>query len=290
MRTYRFLHRSTIFPAHRPPTRVRRGRLVCLLCALLTVCGALTLAYTLAPAQSLPLTHALAPYTSSSFARHSIAPPRFSSTIALPLTRPLFQGNPRLPEIALTFDDGPQPSSTPQVLAILRRFGIQATFFCIGRQVAAYPTLVRQEQAYGDLVEDHTWSHPNLISLPTPLLDQQIQLTAQTISRLSGIPPLFVRPPFGATDARVLARAQRLMLSIVLWNVDPRDWSLPGSGTIAARVLSATHNGSIILLHDGGGNRAQTIAALPAIITALRARGLRFVTIQQLIDDLPQPL
>lgn len=289
MRTYRFPHRSTT-PPHRPPTRVRRGRLVCLLCAVLAVCEALTLAYTLTPAQLLPLTHALAPYASSPFARHSITLPQRSPALALPLTRPLFQGNPRLPEIALTFDDGPQPSSTPQILAILRRFGIRATFFCIGRQVAAYPTLVRQEQASGNLVEDHTWSHLNLISLPTPLLDQQIQLTAQAISRMTGTPPLFVRPPFGATDARVLARAQRLMLSIVLWNVDPRDWSLPGSGTIVARVLSTTHDGSIILLHDGGGNRAQTIAALPAIITALRARGLRFVTIGQLIDDLPQPV
>jgi peptidoglycan/xylan/chitin deacetylase (PgdA/CDA1 family) len=88
----------------------------------------------------------------------------------------------------------------------------------------------------------------------------------------------------------VLARAKRFNLSLVLWNVDPRDWSLPGSRTIIARVLSSTYNGSIILLHDGGGNRAQTIAALPTIITALRARGLRFVTIQQLIDDLPGPL
>jgi peptidoglycan/xylan/chitin deacetylase (PgdA/CDA1 family) len=206
------------------------------------------------------------------------------------LNGPLFQGNSRLPEIALTFDDGPQPSSTPQILAILQRSGIEATFFCIGRQVQAYPALIRQEQAAGNLVEDHTWSHPNLTLLPTPLLDQQLALTARAILRLTGTPPAFLRPPYGAINASVLARARRLNLSLVLWNVDPRDWSLPGSATIVARVLSTTHNGSIILLHDGGGNRAQTIAALPGIIRALRARGLRFVTIQQLIDDLPPSL
>jgi peptidoglycan/xylan/chitin deacetylase (PgdA/CDA1 family) len=195
-----------------------------------------------------------------------------------------------VPEIALTFDDGPQPSSTPQILTILQRSGIQATFFCIGQQVQAYPTLVRQEQATGNLVEDHTWSYPNLTLLSTPALDQQVELTARAILRLTGIPAAFLRPPYGAINASLLARASRLHLSIVLWNVDPRDWSLPGSATIVARVLSATHNGSIILLHDGGGNRAQTIAALPGIIRALRARGLRFVTIRQLIDDLPPAL
>jgi peptidoglycan/xylan/chitin deacetylase (PgdA/CDA1 family) len=269
---------------------VRQARLVVLLSVLLTVFGALALTYTLAQVQPLPLAHARKLYVASSFARHSFAPPQILPTSALPLSRPLFGGNPRLPEIALTFDDGPLPSSTPQILAILQRFGIRATFFCIGEQVQAYPALTRQEQADGDLVEDHTWSHPNLTYLPTPLLDRQIAMTAQAISHLTGTPPIFLRPPYGAINATVLARAKRFNLSLVLWNVDPRDWSLPGSRTIIARVLSSTYNGSIILLHDGGGNRAQTIAALPTIITALRARGLRFVTIQQLIDDLPGPL
>lgn len=288
MWNYRFLRRSTTPLTRRLPAWTRLIRLVFLLCALLSVLGTLLLAYTLA--QVRPRPHAQAPLTSSSLARHSMTLPQLPPLLSSPLNSPLFHGNPLLPEIALTFDDGPEPSSTPHILAILQRFGIQATFFCIGQQVQVYPALVRQEQASGNLVEDHTWSHPNLTILPTPTLDRQLTMTAQAIARATGTPPLFLRPPYGAINANVLARAKRLKLSLVLWNVDPRDWSLPGSATIIARVLSSTHKGSIILLHDGGGNRAQTIAALPTIITALRARGLRFVTIQQLIDDLPRPL
>lgn len=113
-------------------------------------------------------------------------------------------------------------------------------------------------------------------------------MTAKSIDQFTTISPAFFRPPYGETNATILAQAKKLSLSVIMWNVDPRDWSLPGSQAIISRVLSATHNGAIILLHDGGGNRAQTIAALPTIITALRVRGLRFVTIPQLVDDLPQ--
>lgn len=290
MYNYHFFHRSVSPQDRRPPTWMRQIRTVVLFSALLSVFGALTLTYTLAQMQPPPLTHPSQPHIVSPLARHSFTPPQLPPGPALPLSAPLFHGNLHLPEVALTFDDGPVPSSTPHILAILQHFAIQATFFCIGQQVQAYPDLVQQEQADGNLVEDHTWSHPNLTYLPTPLLDRQITLTAQAISRATGTSPLFLRPPYGAINANVLARATRLNLSLVLWNVDPRDWSLPGSSAIIARVLASTYNGSIILLHDGGGNRAQTIAALPTIITALRARGLRFVTIEQLIDDLPRSL
>jgi len=289
MRNYRFLHRSTIPASRGHPRRIRHARLIFLLGVLLSVFGSLALAYTFTPSQPPPLTHALAQRASPQLARHSLTPPHLSPASTVPLDSPLFHGNPRLPEIALTFDDGPQPSSTPQILAILQRFGVPATFFCIGQQVLAYPALVRQESADGELVEDHTWSHPNLLYLPTPALSRQLSMTANAIYQLTHIFPAFFRPPYGTINANIRAQAKKLNLSIVMWNVDPRDWSLPGSQAIIARVLSSTHNGSIILLHDGGGNRAQTIAALPTIITALRARGLRFVTIQQLVDDLPQP-
>jgi peptidoglycan/xylan/chitin deacetylase (PgdA/CDA1 family) len=289
MRNYRFLHRSTIPASRGDPRRIRHARLIFLLSVLLSVLGSLALAYTFTPGQPPPLTHALAQRASPQLARHSLTPPHLSPKSTVPLDGPLFQGNPRLPEIALTFDDGPQPSSTPQILAILQRFGVPATFFCIGQQVLAYPALVRQESADGELVEDHTWSHPNLLYLSAPALSRQLSMTANAIYQLTHTFPAFFRPPYGTINASIRAQAKKLNLSIVMWNVDPRDWSLPGSQAIIARVLNSTHNGSIILLHDGGGNRAQTIAALPTIITALHARGLRFVTIQQLVDDLPQP-
>jgi len=286
MRSYRFLYRSTIPAGQAQARRIQHARLIFLLSVLLCVLGSLALAYTFAPGQLPPLTHALAKRASPPLARHSLTPSHPAPASTVSLDGPLFQGNPRLPEIALTFDDGPQPSFTPQILAILQRFGVPATFFCIGQQILAYPALVRQESADGELVEDHTWSHPNLLYLTTPALDQQLSMTANAIYQLTHVSPAFFRPPYGAINANIRAQARKLKLSIVMWDVDPRDWSLPGSQAIIARVLGSTHNGSIILLHDGGGNRTQTIEALPTIITALRARGLRFVTIQQLVDDL----
>lgn len=288
MFNHRFLHRSTTPSDRWQPRLARQGRFIFLLNVFLVVFGALALAYTFAPGQPPPLSQALAQSVSSLPARQSSGPFQRLSSTSPPLNGLLFQGNPRLPEIALTFDDGPLPSSTPQILAILQRFGVKATFFCIGQQVLAYPAIVQQESMDGDLVEDHTWSHPNLVFLPAPALSRQLSLTQNTIYRVTSALPTFFRPPYGEINATVLTQAKKLNLSVVMWNVDPRDWSLPGSQAIVARVLSATRNGSIILLHDGGGNRAQTIAALPTIITALQARGLRFVTIQQLINDLPQ--
>ena len=205
------------------------------------------------------------------------------------LSTSLWHGNGNLPEVALTFDDGPQPDVTPQVLAILQRFNIKASFFCIGQWVKSYPNIVVQESQGGNLVEDHTWSHPNLSLLDAPTIHQQVAQGAQAIQQVTGAPPAFFRPPYGEDNTTVMAQIQQLDLSTVLWNVDPQDWAQPGVDTIVARVLQATGNGSIILLHDGGGNRAQTLAALPTIISTLQQRGLRFVTIQQMVDDAGSP-
>lgn len=284
--------RSTIFPNQAHLTRVQPARLVLLLSAFLIVSGSLALAYLLTPGNSPSPAHALARHVSSpqitdgSTPTQPLPSPQPSPSPTPVLRAPLFAGNPHFPEVALTFDDGPQLSSTPQILAILQRFGVKATFFCIGQQVQDYPALVRQEHMDGDLVEDHTWSHPNLSYLTAAAISQQLELAAQTIYQFTGIRPAFFRPPYGAINATVLAQARQVRLSTIMWNVDPRDWSLPGSTMIATRVLNTVNNGSIILLHDGGGNRAQTIAALPTIILALQARGFHFVTIQQLVDDL----
>ncbi|HLG77593.1 MAG TPA: hypothetical protein VKX46_14340, partial [Ktedonobacteraceae bacterium] len=123
MRNYRFLHRSTIPASQEHPRWIRYARLVFLLSVLLSVFGSLALAYTFTPGQPPTPTHALAQDASPQLARHSLTPPHLSSKSTVPLDGPLFQGNPRLPEIALTFDDEPQLSSTPQILAILQRFG-----------------------------------------------------------------------------------------------------------------------------------------------------------------------
>jgi peptidoglycan/xylan/chitin deacetylase (PgdA/CDA1 family) len=197
-----------------------------------------------------------------------------------------YHGNTSLPEVALTFDDGPTPYYTPQVLNILQEYGVKATFFCIGRQVANYPDLVRQEYAAGHIVGNHSWSHPNLTFFSPAVILSQLTLTSDAIQKATGGRPTFFRPPYGAFNRQVLTDAYHLGLTTVIWNADPRDWSRPGTDVIIARVLGQTGYGTIIVMHDGGGNRLQTIAALPTIITALRDHGIRFVTLQQLVDDI----
>lgn len=200
---------------------------------------------------------------------------------------PLSSGNPHLPEIALTFDDGPNPPFTSQILALLQRYGVKATFFTIGSEAAAHAALVQQEYQQGHAVEDHTWSHPDLTSLsPSEVLDQ-LQSTKREIQVLTAEAPLAFRPPGGHFNRTVQSLAANLGMTTVLWSVDPRDWSKPGTTVITQLILDAVHNGSIILLHDGGGDRSETVAALPTIITTLEQRGFQFVTISRMIQDLP---
>ena len=198
-------------------------------------------------------------------------------------------GNPQLPEIALTFDDGPSPGYTNNILAILEHYHIHATFFELGVWVQRYPDLSRDVLADGDVIGDHTWSHPDLTKLSNDQIIQQLSSTRDTIQQTTGMVVTLFRPPYDAYTFRVLDVAASLQFSTITWNVDPRDWSRPGTDAIIDRVLNATQNGSIILLHDGGGDRSQTVAALPSIIEQLQQRGYIFVTIPELLLHLPPP-
>jgi peptidoglycan/xylan/chitin deacetylase (PgdA/CDA1 family) len=182
--------------------------------------------------------------------------------------------------VALTFDDGPGPD-TPAVLTALERAQVPATFFVIGRQVAGHDALLRRMLADGDLIGDHTWSHANVAGAGA-FASGQLLATASAIQRASGFRPCLFRAPYGATSGALLALARGLGFTTIQWDVDPRDWALPGTGAIVANVLGHARNGSIVLMHDGGGPRGETLAALPAIVAALRARGFGFVTIGQL--------
>ncbi|HEY3993595.1 MAG TPA: polysaccharide deacetylase family protein [Ktedonobacteraceae bacterium] len=232
--------------------------------------------------------HAQAPIALAARVNQVFFQPQPTSTHFTPLPAPLYGGNPALPEIALTFDDGPHPGSTLKIVAILKRFSVKATFFCVGQHVQSYPDYVRQEYANGNLVEDHTWTHPDLRLLSSADVAQQLASTANEIERVTGAMPTLFRPPYGIFNWSIFAQARRMALSSIIWNVDPKDWSMPGTNTIIWRVLSAAGNGSIVLMHDGGGDRSQTVAALPTIITTLRQRGFRFVTVEQMIRDLAQ--
>lgn len=183
--------------------------------------------------------------------------------------------------VALTFDDGPS-TLTLQFVRMLRAEHVVGTFFMIGDQLSAsYRRLLHEELRDGDALGDHSWSHPNL-TLGGEVFGQ-LDATKRAIAKLSGYTPCVFRPPYGAYNRAVLQTARSLGLATIVWDVDPRDWALPGTGAIEARVLAQTRPGSIILSHDGGGPRGQTLAAYPGIIAGLRRRGYRFVTVPQLL-------
>ena len=171
--------------------------------------------------------------------------------------------------VYLTFDDGPHPTWTPKMLGVLRKYGVRAVFFEVGQNVASYPSITRSLRTYGNLIGNHTWSHPNLTLLSNSAVTSQLNRMESAL----GYRPRCVRPPYGATNSRIATiiadRGQRQ----ILWTVDPRDWSRPGTWTIVNRVLANVAPGSRILLHDGGGDRSQTVAAVDILIPKLRARG-----------------
>jgi peptidoglycan/xylan/chitin deacetylase (PgdA/CDA1 family) len=178
--------------------------------------------------------------------------------------------------VYLTFDDGPTSRYTPQVLDILSAYGVRATFFEVGRNVSYYPYLTRRAYLRGNSVQNHTWSHVDLRYVSWDTFTYQVLKTDRYIRAQTGYTPRCLRPPYGAVNSRVYARADALGKKIRLWTVDPRDWSRPGTSVIVRRVLDNVRSGSVILLHDGGGDRSQTVAALPTILKTLKARGYVF--------------
>jgi peptidoglycan/xylan/chitin deacetylase (PgdA/CDA1 family) len=190
---------------------------------------------------------------------------------------------PRRREVALTFDDGPS-IYTRRFVQMLRAQGAVATFFMIGEQVGSgYRSILREELRDGDALGDHTWTHPNLTGLSAGAVRGQLSFTKSRIAAVSGYTPCLFRPPYGSYDSTVVSVARSLGLATITWEVDPADYTLPGSSAIAQRVLAQVQLGSIVLSHDGGGPRLQTLDAYPRIIAALRARGYRFVTVPQLL-------
>ena len=202
--------------------------------------------------------------------------------------RVIYSGSDDQPTVALTFDDGPNPYYTSQILAVLQQYGVHATFFTIGEQVQAYPDLIQQEYAAGNVIGNHSWNHPDLTKLSANEVHSQLSTTADAIQQATGTRPTFFRPPYGAINNAVQAQATELGFTSTLWSVDTLDWQGPGKSAIINTVLTNVQNGSIILLHDGGGDRSQTVAALPTIITQLQARGYQLVTVQQIAAETQQ--
>jgi peptidoglycan-N-acetylglucosamine deacetylase len=187
--------------------------------------------------------------------------------------------------VALGFDDGPAPD-TSAFVTMLERNHAQATFFMIGEQVSsAYRSVLLRELRAGDVLGDHTYTHPDLLT--SGGVRFQLLRTIGVIRSLTGYSPCVFRPPYGDFDQSVVLTARSLGLATVLWNVDPSDYAQPGTDAIVQRVLAEVRPGSIIISHDGGGPRGQTLAAYPTIIARLRARGYRIVTIPELLGFRP---
>lgn len=189
-------------------------------------------------------------------------------------------------EIALTFDDGPGPY-TPRLLDELQRLHVPATFFEIGFMFQWFHASLSRELSMGDVVGDHTETHPMMALLSPAAQQKQILMQAGTVRRYGGPFPRLWRPPYGSYDGATLSILRRLHMLMVLWTVDTNDYLRPGVAAIVHAAVAGARPGAIILMHDAGGDRTQTIAALPRIVYTLRQRGYRLVTIPQLVLDDP---
>ena len=196
---------------------------------------------------------------------------------------------------SLTFDDGPDPTWTPQILDVLRQNNVHASFFIIGESGAAHPDLVRRIVAEGHELGNHTYSHPNLGESSPLVTEFELNATQRLIEALTGRSTILFRPPyFGdaepttVDEVRPLEVSERLGYLTVGLRIDPDDWARPGAPAITRRTLMGAQSrdpetrGRVVLLHDGGGDRSQTVAALPSLIRGLRAQGLRLVPVGEL--------
>ncbi len=187
-------------------------------------------------------------------------------------------GSRKRPVVALTFDDGPS-SYTPGFLDVLRRKHIHGTFFEIGQEMAGRESTMRRILREGSEIGNHTMHHTEYPGYSS------IAPTTSLIESATHFRPCLFRPPGGAVDSAVIAAAGEAGMRTVTWDVDPADWTNPGSDAVYSRVVDATQPGSIVLMHDGGGDRSGTLAALPTIIDTLRARGYRFATVSELLGE-----
>ena len=212
----------------------------------------------------------------------ALDPGSSGGTLRPRITPDLARVNTHLPLVALTFDDGPSSQFTPQVLALLEAAQVPATFFVVGREAVRSPRLVQELQANGFEVGNHTWNH--IMTPMTPeVAAREVHRTDVLLQTLLQKHPMFFRPPGGELNTGVAAYAQRHSETVVTWSVDPRDYTLGISAAqIVDVVLSQVQPGSIILMHDGGGDRSATVEALGQLIPALRARGFTFVSLRSL--------
>jgi peptidoglycan/xylan/chitin deacetylase (PgdA/CDA1 family) len=191
--------------------------------------------------------------------------------------------------VALTFDDGPSPLFTPQILALLKRYKAQGTFFVLGRKVEAHPGLIKDMMTAGHEVGNHTFSHPHLPKTDRLARTRELEHTRLALALL-GCPrqKRIMRPPYSEYDQRLVSYLEHTDRDLILWSVDSGDWRGLAAPAIVHNVLTQVKNGSIIILHDSDENdradRTPTVEALKIILPALEKAGYRMVTVSELLD------
>ncbi len=227
------------------------------------------------PAVHLPPHHEVSAREKTA-GRRDLAAPGANHQAPHPAGRPLYYISNDSKAVALTIDDGPDPVYTPQVLQVLRTYGVTATFSMIGRYVAAYPHLARTVAEEGHHVANHTWTHSDLARMPAHRVHTELARASHAIHSATGVRPQLFRAPYGAWSAAVLRQCEQMKMVPMDWSVNPRDWARPGVRSIVRNIMHNTRPGSIILEHDGGGNRSQTVKALGIVLPRLLHEGYHF--------------
>ncbi|MGX2993133.1 polysaccharide deacetylase family protein [Streptomyces sp. JNUCC 64] len=236
---------------------------------------------TVAPAAPGP--PAFAPLRSSAYRLQPLTgygPPPRTRTV----TRPAVRRAPVLRldsdgrrTMVLTFDDGPDPAYTPDILKVLRRYAVPAVFFVCGEQVLWNKALTRRMADEGHVIGNHTWSHPLLPSLSRSAIRSEIKRTSDVVERVVGTPPSWFRAPYGAWNRHVFEVGADLGMEPLAWTIDTVDWDTPGTTAITRAVLDGAGPGAVVLSHDAGGDRSQTVRALRTWLPGLLDEGYRMV-------------
>jgi len=184
--------------------------------------------------------------------------------------------------VALTFDDGPDPRFTPEILDILKKNKIKATFFDVGNKMKLYPQIVKRQVKEGHLIGNHTYTHPDLIVEDEKTVYKELEETEKIIEKETGYRTYLFRPPKGLLDSNIFKAVQQFGYKIILWGIGVENHSLKTPQELASRVISNTYPGTIILAHDGRLNRTKTVAAVKIIISQLKKKGYKFVTLKEM--------
>ncbi|MFJ6793067.1 polysaccharide deacetylase family protein [Streptomyces sp. NPDC091268] len=214
---------------------------------------------------------------------YRLRPMTAEAPLRAPAARPAVRTRPilELPaptsasSMVLTFDDGPDPRYTPAILDTLARYDVRAMFFVCGEMATENRDLLRRMAAEGHVIGNHTWTHPLIPKLSRPALASEIGRTSEVVQQAAGEAPLWFRAPYGAWNRAAFEIGAELGMEPLAWTVDSLDWKEPGTTAIVSRILKGAAPGVVVLSHDAGGNRSQSVQALSSYLPALLARGYR---------------